>query len=104
MIAAHLNTGDESTDSIMFILEPPNMEKLQLGQPIVKLLNDFLPNLPAKIEIILAYTPDIVWVGEQLAEGKGLAQTLSASITRPAIYNRHLDPEALVKGDIKTKD
>lgn len=104
MIAALLNTEDTTKESILLVLEPANIEKLQLGQPIVKLLNDFLPDLPVKIEICIAFTPDIVWVGDRLKEGRDLADTLKVSITRTPVYSRTLDPEALVKGEIKEKD
>ena len=100
MIAALLNTEDANSEIVLFILEPANVEKLQLGSPIVKCLNDFFPDLPKRIEVSIAYTPDVVWVGEQLRAGKDLAQTLFASIARLPVYMRTLDPEALVQCEI----
>lgn len=105
MIAAVLSPKDDSdTDrNVMLILEPANIAKLQLGSPIVKCLNDFFPDLPCKINIFLSYTPDIVWVGQRLSIGEDLADTVRASLSRPEVFTRTLDPEALKRGEIAAK-
>jgi hypothetical protein len=82
MIVALLKT-DGPDEIVMFLLEPANVAKLQLGQPVIKCLNDFLPNLPCKVEICLSYTPDVVW-GRRAACGGCRSCTDGAGIAQPA--------------------
>ena len=89
---------------MLLILEPSNFAKLETGQPIVKRLRDFFPELNMNISIMLTYTPDIVWVGDQLQQGKDFGRTIEASLMRPKVYSRELDAEALKRCEIKKKE
>lgn len=100
MIAAHLsNEAGSTTERILFILEPVNIEKLKLGLPIIKRLDELLPGLPP-LEILIGYTPDIIWVGQNLASGRDLRETILASLDRKEVFSRTLDPEALRRQEI----
>lgn len=95
MIVALMNVPEGSSPTVVFILEPGNVAKLELGQPIVKDLRDFLPNLSQNVVVMLGYTPDIVWVTEQLAKGGDFAEVMRASMTREPVFSRELDPEVV---------
>jgi hypothetical protein len=43
--------GKDGTDVVLMVLEPGNIAKMQIGQPIVKSLNEFLPELPIKVDL-----------------------------------------------------
>jgi hypothetical protein len=80
---------------LMLVLEPANLEKLRLGQPIVKNLQEFLPELPVAVDLMLSYTPDVLWVAQQLQDGKDLIRAIDASLERPEVFVRpyHLAEE-----------
>jgi hypothetical protein len=56
MIAARLH-DEKGPVCLMLVLEPGNIEKLKAGQPIHKWLNEFIPELPTKVELLFAYYP-----------------------------------------------
>jgi hypothetical protein len=92
MIAARMCKEDDGTILVMLVLEPGNLEKLKRGEPIRKFLQELIPELPYKIELMYAYTPDIEWVTKQmLVENAGnnsalkLAEIIEQSLTRPPI-------------------
>jgi hypothetical protein len=97
MIVALLNTPENEDPCVIFILEPANIEKLQLGQPIAKSLHDFMPGLKPNVRVMLGYTPDIVWVTEQMAKGRDFGDVMRASMDRKPVYTRELDPEVVKK-------
>lgn len=97
MIVALLNVEAGEDPAVLFILEPANIEKLQLGQPISKDLRDFIPDLKPNIRVMLGFTPDIVWVTEQMAKGRDFAEVMRASMERKPVYLRELDPEIVKK-------
>lgn len=92
MIAAKLHQPDGS-ECILLVLEPGNLEKLKSGQPIHKWLNEFMPELPHKVELLFAYSPDVPWVAEQMQkihdkDAIKLAQIIEESLTRPEVLIR----------------
>lgn len=90
MIAARLEKPDGAV-CIMLVLEPGNLEKLKRGEPIHKWLNEFMPGLTTPVELLFAYTPDAVWVAEQmkgLTDGADLASVIEASLSRPEVLQR----------------
>jgi hypothetical protein len=99
MIAARLH--DEAGNvCVMLVLEPGNLEKLKQGQPIHKWLNEFVPNLPQKIELLFAYSPDVVWVAEQIQklgtnDALKLAEIVQESLTRKPVVIRGRTAEEL---------
>ena len=96
MIAAR--GGDGEKDFVLMILEPANLAKLQLGQPIVKSLNEFIPELTTKIDLLLAWCPDVGYLEERVKSGIGLVDALKDAMTRAEVFNRpYRDPEALEK-------
>lgn len=95
MIVAHY--GDEQSDCLLFILEPANIAKIQLGQPIIKKLRDFLPGITPDTQIAITYSPDVLWVCQQMKAGKSLTDALEASLTRPEVFARPDDAEDIVK-------
>lgn len=97
MIAARMHDGDGKV-IIMLVLEPGNIEKLQKGQPIHKFLSEFVPELPSNIELLLSYTPDAVWVSEQInksMDALGLAEAIDQSLTRKPVFIRDRTAEEL---------
>lgn len=102
MIVAFYEIEEEPAKraGMMFILEPTNVEKLTMGQPIIKNLRELWPGAPADIQILIGYTPDAVWVSEN-AERLGLAKAIMQSRDRAPVYLR--DAESLEKkhGPIK---
>lgn len=90
MIAARLHDTENGGIAILLVIEPGNIEKLKKGEPIHKYLNEFLPELTTKVELLLAYTPDAVWVSEQLRSRDDntvdtLATVLNESLSRPEV-------------------
>lgn len=97
MIAARLHK-DNGT-AILLVLEPGNLEKLKDGQPIHKFLNEFLPELPTSVELIFAYTPDAVWVAEQMQGCKNdalkLGEVIEQSLSRVPVVIRDKTAEKM---------
>jgi len=82
----------------MLVLEPGNLEKLKEGQPIHKWLNEFIPELPFKVELLFCYTPDAVWVAQQNGrntDGVKLAEIIEASLTRKPVVIRDRTAEEM---------
>jgi hypothetical protein len=100
MIAARLHNG-EGEFCIMLVLEPGNLEKLKQGQPIHKWLSEFLPELPMKVELLFAYTPDAMWVAEQWkarggnADPETMAEIIEESLSRKPVVVRDRTAEEM---------
>jgi hypothetical protein len=104
MLAAPLH-NDDGRICLLLVLEPGNLEKLKSGQPIHKWLNEFVPELPAKIELMLTYSPDLEWVAQQAADqiktaecdGPTLLQIIQESLTREPVLVRNRSAEEMRK-------
>lgn len=96
MIAARLGTKD-GADAILLVLEPGNIEKLKRGEPVHKFLNEFMPELKTRVELIFAYSPDVPWVAEQVRAGGDLAEMLQESLSRPEVLIRDRTAEEMKK-------
>lgn len=101
MIAARLHDEDGGV-CVMLVLEPGNIEKLKRGEPIHKWLNEFIPELRTKVELLFAYTPDAVWVAEQLNGAKGgdasrLAEVIAESLSRKPVVIRDETAEEMTR-------
>ena len=98
MIAAKLH-DEKGGICVMLVLEPGNLEKLKSGQPIHKWLNEFIPELPMKIELLFAYTPDAAWVAERIKGCHGdalkLAELIQESLTRTPVVVRDRTAEEM---------
>ena len=98
MIAAKFY-DEKGNVCLMLVLEPGNLEKLKTGLPIHKWLNELLPELAPKIELLLAYSPDTVWVAEQMKgcenDGMKLVELIAASLTRPPVVKRDRTAEEM---------
>lgn len=96
MIVAKM--GKESPgESLLFILEPGNIAKLQLGQPIVKNLHEFLPELPVNSEIVIALCPDVQYLADRVKAGDDFVTALGKAMKRPDVYVRPQDAETVVR-------
>lgn len=99
MIAARL-TNNEEGEIILIILEPGNIEKLKRGEPIHKFLNEFMPELSTKVQLMFAYTPDADWVSKQCGKGSDssrLADVLKESLSRPEVVRDSRSSEEMRK-------
>ena len=97
MIAARLH-DEKGNVCIMLVLEPGNLEKLKQGQPIHKWLNEFIPELHQQVELLFAYTPDAVWVAEQMKGTRDaitLAEIVEQSLTRKPVVVRDRTAEEM---------
>jgi hypothetical protein len=98
MIAARLH-DEKGSICLMLVLEPGNLEKLKAGQPIHKWLNEFIPELPTKVELLFAYTPDAAWVAEQVKGCNGdalrLAEVIQESLDREPVVVRDKTAEEM---------
>ena len=82
----------------MLVLEPGNFEKLKQGQPIHKWLNELLPGLDRKIELVFAYTPDMEWLVKQIGNRRDMetiGNALEESLSRPEVVVRGRTAEEL---------
>jgi hypothetical protein len=68
---------------------------------IHKFINEFIPELPTKIELLVAYTPDAVWVTEQMKDSGGstvkLAELIHESLSREPVLVRGKTAEEMKK-------
>jgi hypothetical protein len=97
MIVAHAE-DQNGRQTLVVVLEPANLEKLTLGQPMPIPLQRYMPGRPDNLEILLCYTPDSVWVSEQVQAGRDLVATLDRSLSRKPVYlRRGAEGEDLVK-------
>lgn len=97
MLAAKLH-GEDGKLCLMIVLEPGNIEKLKRGEPIHKFLNEFLPELNTKIELLFAYSPDVVWVAEQIGKNGSaarLVEIIEESLSRPEVLIRGKSAEEM---------
>jgi hypothetical protein len=95
MIAARLHDNDTGEQILLLVLEPANIAKLQLNQPIVKPLNEFLPELPIKVELVIAYCPDTEFVAERVKAGANLLEALQESMSRKEVYSHSEQAEEI---------
>lgn len=98
MIAARLH--DEKGICILLVLEPGNIERLQQGKPIHKWLNEFIPELSSKVELLFAYSPDVPWVAEQMQklgtkDAVTLGEIIEQSLSRKPVLVRDRTAEEL---------
>lgn len=97
MLAARLSSP-EGQQIIMIVLEPGNIQKLKEGQPIHKFLNEFMPELRTRVELMFCYSPDVAWCAEQLRNGGDatkLAEVIQESLSRPEVFVRDKTAEDL---------
>lgn len=89
--------GDKG-ELLLMVLEPGNIAKMQLGQPIVKKLKEFLPELPEDIELMICLCPDVGYLAERVRSGDDFVEALEKAMKRPEVYVRdHKDAEDLTK-------
>lgn len=102
MIVAQLQ-NENGTPGLLFVLEPGNIAKLELGQPIVKHLKEFLPNIEQDIEIAIGYSPDVDYIAEQVQGGSTFESALARSLQRRPQYRSHESSEQLkkVEGEVR---
>jgi hypothetical protein len=98
MIIMHYGTHD-GVEGLMLVLEPGNIEKLKLGQPVIKRMSKLDPQAAHDFEVAIAFTPDSIWVSEQIRGGKGIAEALEESITRPEVFLRPSQAEQVVRAE-----
>lgn len=96
MIVARMEKED-GQPSLLLLLEPGNIGKLQLGQPIIKNLKQFMPDLEQDIEIVIGYSPDVQFVADQVAAGESFLDAVSKSMKRKEVYVRPAQAEAVVR-------
>jgi hypothetical protein len=84
-------------NSLLFVLEPGNIAKLELGQPIVKKLHELMPEFAEDAELIICLCPDVAYVAERVRAGDDLADALEKAMKRPAVYVRPEQAEAVEK-------
>ena len=100
MIAMRLH-DEQGSVCVMLVLEPGNLEKLKQGMPIHKWLNEFIPELPAKVELLFAYSPDVVWVAEEMQrrginhDALKMAEIIEDSLSRKPVVIRDKTAEEL---------
>jgi hypothetical protein len=82
--------GEGKPNKLIIVLEPENLERLRHGRPIVKPLSQFFPDNTdaSKYELVLAYTPDIEWLQEQLKTTGNFGKAMDESLKRPAVFRR----------------
>ena len=91
MIVLHAER-ENGRHELMVILEPGNIEKLKLGQPIPIDSKKFLGEL-GTLDFAVAYTPDAVFVAQEYERSGDIAHSLAESMFRPEVFVR--DPEAV---------
>jgi hypothetical protein len=99
MIAAKVSR-DGSKDVLLIVLEPGNLAKLQTGNPILKNLREFIPDLPREMDLMIAFSPDTVWVAQQVQNGADLVETLEKSLSRKDNFRTPEASEALRKVEL----
>jgi hypothetical protein len=102
MIVARMVGKDSPSDSpgntLLFLLEPGNIAKLQMGHSIVKKLHEFMPDKFAEdAEIIIALCPDIGYVAERVKAGDDFLDAVEKAMKRPEVYLRQEATEDLTK-------
>lgn len=96
MIAMRLH-DEKGSVCVMLVLEPGNIEKLKQGMPIHKWLNEFIPELRTKIELLFAYSPDVEWVAAEM-QRRGIGKEGDA-IKMAEIIQESLDRKPVVIRD-----
>ena len=96
MIVARMGKTDPG-ESLLFLLEPGNILKLQMGQPIVKKLHEFMPQLSEDAEIIIAVCPDVAYLARRVKDGDDFMTALDKAMKRKEVYVRPQDAEEVIK-------
>jgi hypothetical protein len=73
-------------NKLIVVLEPGNIAKMQTGKPVHLDLKDYFPEL--SIGVLVAYTPDILWVMTEMKKGRSMLEVLEESLLRPERFNR----------------
>lgn len=68
----------------------------------MKSLNEFIPTLTQKIDLVITYTPDAVWVQRAIVENGGnLLKALGDSLDKAEVFDRpYHDPETMHQVDL----
>ena len=84
MIVLHLER--DGRHELLLVLEPGNIEKLKLGQPIPVDSRRFLPESLAALDFSIAFTPDAEFVAQQWNKTGDVIQALQDSLYRPEVF------------------
>jgi hypothetical protein len=102
MIILSYGTHD-GVQGLMLVLEPGNIEKLRMGKPIIKRMQDLDNEAPANFEICVAFTPNPDWVDDQISKGKAIEKALEQSLGRNDVFVRPESAEKVVRFEGRLK-
>jgi hypothetical protein len=68
---------------LLLALTPHNLDELKKGHPLTVNLNEFFAEIKQKCDLGIAFTPDEVWVEEQVQNGGDIIRALQESQLRP---------------------
>ena len=77
-------SAPDGVDALMIVMEPANVEKIKLGQPLVCRGQQY--GFP--VDVVVAFTPDPEWVCQQITAGVEIPKALEESLYREPVYNR----------------
>jgi len=92
MIVLHLESK-EGRHELLIVLEPGNIEKLKMGQPIPIDTRRLLAAELATLDFAIAFTPDAQFVATEWARTGDVAQALQDSLYREEKFTPN--PEAV---------
>lgn len=80
------------SQSLFLILEPGDVEFIKKGMPLIREIKEIVPSLNTELHLMITYTPDPIFVEQNLCEGVGLVDALLSSldrapVVRPAVAN-----------------
>lgn len=100
MIVARM--GEEGApDSLLVLLEPGNLAKLQLGQAITKDMSEFLPGVTPGTNLVIGFCPDVQFVADRVKAGDSFFEALKASMDRPEVFLRPDHAEDIIQLPLK---
>jgi hypothetical protein len=91
----NVNEKPPSDKSLLIgmILEPTNLATLQAGQPLITGVNEFIPEATKRVDIGVAYSPDVEWLSGELKRrqrspitGEEFTKIMRESMQRVEVY------------------
>ncbi|MDE2106842.1 MAG: hypothetical protein KGL39_57030 [Patescibacteria group bacterium] len=104
MLLARLEAREDKKECLLIVVEPANLEKLRMGQPIIKNLRQFIPEIPFECELVIGYTPDMPFVAARMRKDGDLLAALKHAADRPEVFVPVTASEEVVRTEVPRGD
>ena len=72
-----------------------------MGMPLIREIKQIVPELNIELQLMIAYTPDAIWLEEKVGEGMPLADAVVSSLEREPVVRHSPNTEVLIQKEIR---